>query len=156
MLGLSKLEAYLILAGLLILAAACAGGWCYHLGGNAADERWEAKQAKAVAIDFKALQDGINQSIALAQGTASAVAGIKVNHITSKGVLEREIQTNTIYSNDCLPESGRLQWNAISAGRGVLPASAAGREPDKRGVELPKGMGTASAGRQSRDAAAKP
>lgn len=156
MLGLSRLEIYLIAGALLLVVAAGAGGWCYHLGVVHERHDWEVKQAEATAEDLQSLRESIDQNTAIAKGTLGAISGIKVTHITTRGVLEREIQTNTIYSRDCLPESGRLQWNAISAGRALVPAEPAGQQPDKRGADVPGGNGTASAGRQGRNSAAKP
>lgn len=139
MFGISKLEAYGIVGFVLLVACLAAGGWCYHLGGNAADARWEVKQAKATAIDLKTLQDAVQQNIALTQGALGRIDGIKATHTTVKGVIEREILTNPIYSNDCLPDTGVVQWNSISAGRTVLPSSTTRQPSNSSGAELPKG-----------------
>lgn len=156
MFGMAKWEIYLIGIGLLIVVAAGAGGWCYHLGGKASDEKWELKQAKAVNADMKSLTDAVNENIALAKGTASAVAGIKVIHTTTKGVLEREIQTNTVYANDCLPASGIMRWNDISAGRPIVPSSGTGQQPNVSGAELSKANGGANPQRPSGNPLAQP
>lgn len=154
--GMIKLEAYAVALVIMVVAL---WGWGQHKEKQGEEKEravWQAKQGEAAQLDMKSLKDAVQQSIALAQGTANIVAGIKVVNVTRQGVLEREIQTNTIYSNDCLPDTGIVQWNAISAGKPVVPSSSTGQQPDQRGAELPKGNVSTTIERKSGNAPVKP
>lgn len=64
------------------------------------------------------------------QGAAEAISKIKVTNTTIRGEVQREIQTNTVYSDCRVPADGlRLANDAIqgrgagTAGSGKLPAA---------------------------------
>lgn len=153
---IGKLELYGI--AFIVLLASLAGMWFYAKHEGRLEERavWEVKQAAATKADLQELIDAQAYTNTLATETKDAIGKIKVVNITRQGVIEREIKTDVRYVNDCFPESGRLQWNAISAGRPIMPSTDAGQQPDGRGTQLPSTNVPRGNGQQGRNPLAKP
>lgn len=140
----AKLEIYLI--GALLLVACVTGAYFYakHQGVIEERARWELKQAAATKADLQELIDAQAYSNTLVTETKDAIGKIRIVNITKTGAIEREIKTDVRYVNDCFPDTGRLQWNAISAGAGVLPDRGTGQQLDGRGAQLPQAIQSAS------------
>lgn len=141
---IGKLELYGIIVAVALIASL---GWGEHRhtqGVESERQRWEAAAAKAREADLASLKQAIDTANTIATDTATKVANIKVINKTVQGAIQREIQTNTVYSRDCLPDSGRLQWDAISAGRPVVPTGAPGPDVDGSGPKLPDSNGAAA------------
>jgi hypothetical protein len=105
---------WLLTASLL----ACIGSFFYgqHVGEQAA----EAQTARDERIAATAMEAG-------QKGAAEAIAKLKPRNVTIRQELEREIQTNTVYSDCRVPAGGvRLANEALTgrpelAGGGELP-----------------------------------
>lgn len=111
----------------LLLAAvgACVGAFFYgqHVGGQGA----EAQAAREERIASVAREAG-------QQGAAEAIAKLKPRNVTIRQELEREIHTNTVYTDCRVPADGvRLANEALT-----------GRPQPSGGGELPGGGGAAA------------
>lgn len=140
-----KLEIYGIIIAVAILAAL---GWGWHEHSKGVDEergRWEVKAAAATRADLADLQTAIATANTIAQTTADTLAKRKTNSVIDRGVIEREIRTDVRYVNDCMPDTGRLQWNAILQNGTVLPSGGTDSKPIER---VPVGDGKADTGQQ--------
>lgn len=142
---ITKAEIYLI--GLIVMAASLAGMWFFakHEGRIEEQTIWENKQAAATKADLDSLTQAIGMSNQIAQDTQEALKKGKAKSIIDRGVIEREIRTDVRYVNDCFPDTGRLRWNAISAGNPLVPDSTAG---SGTGGGVPAGVGPTSPGLQ--------
>jgi hypothetical protein len=127
---LAKLE---MLGIILAIAALAAFGWGAHKKHEGVMEergRWEVKQAAATSADLTSLKQAIDTSAGITAATLAELQKKKAATLIDRGVIEREIKTDVRYTTDCGPDSGRVQWNAISAGNALVPGSAAGLKPD--------------------------
>lgn len=142
------------IAGLLMLLSAV-GAYFYakHVGVMEERGRWEVKQAAATKADLEGLRTAVEAGSKIAQNALDRLNKGKAERVIDRGVIEREIKTNTVYAVDCLPATGLVQYNRISAGLRVVPVGTPGPKPD---ATVPAGDGTAGGGRQERDAAAQP
>ena len=147
----TKLEAYGIALLVAVLAAIALYFYGRHDGTVIERSRWEKAAADAKDQDMKALTQAVSKASEIGERTLAAVGNIKVVHQTINKGIEHEIQTNTVYRNDCFTDSGRLLWNASN--RGILPDRAGVTKPIGA---MPEGNGAASPGQQGRDPAAKP
>lgn len=139
---------YAILALCMLV---CIGAAEFHgrAAGRAAErQEWEVKAAHAQASDLENLKNAVAAGSAIASNTLAAVSGKATSHTIDRGVIEREIRTDIRYVNDCMPESGRLLFNAISAGRPLMSAGATTGESDRI---VSAGNGAASAQQPGRD-----
>ena len=150
---LTKLEIYGIAAALILLAAFGWGAYKKHEGVIEERARWEAKVAAATKADLDSLTQAVQQANTIAQTTQDKLKTQQATRVIEKGVIEREIRTDVRYAADCFPDSGRLHWDAISAGRALLPVSPAIPKPD---ASLPQGVLAPDSGQQGRNATAKP
>jgi hypothetical protein len=150
---MAKLELYGIVLAVALLAAAGAYAYAKHQGVMEERDRWELKAAAATKADLVALTDAVNKGAQIAQNTYDQVKNGKAGRVIDRGVIEREIRTDVRYSNDCFPDSGRLHWNAINAGKPLLPIEPAGADAT---AKVPGPMGSGSLGLKRRDVTAKP
>lgn len=128
---MGKLEIYgiILVAGLLAMAGAYFKG---HSNGVKKERNvWELKQAAATKEDLKELQVAVKEGNTIAKGVAESLQKQKPTRIIEKGVIEREIKTDVKYAADCFPDTGRMLWNSISAGRSLVPSSGSGFGIDK-------------------------
>lgn len=147
---MGKIELYAIAA--LVVALAIAASYFYgrHDGTTVERAKWEAASLQAAQKNMDDLKQAIDKSNEISQRTLDAVGKIKIVNRTINNEVQREIKTNTVYANDCLPESGRVLWN--SANRGVLPDSAAITKPITGTAQ----GAAADSGRKSGNASDKP
>ena len=150
---MTKLELYLI--ALFVLLASLGGMWFFAKHEGRLEERavWESKQAQATKKDLESLTQAVGMANQIAQDTADKLSKAKGQRVIDRGVISREIQNNVVYANDCLPPTGRLQWDALSKSGTVLPDSGSVQQPDHA---MPSANGPATTGRQSWVAPAKP
>lgn len=101
---------YALLAGVLLWLATCAGAFIY---GQDTKENailaQDQRDAKVVELANK--------------GAADAIAKIQVRNVTTKQILEREIQTNTVYADCKHSPDGLRTLNEAITGR-PQPVSA--------------------------------
>jgi len=137
-----KFELYGLIVAAIVVAAL---GWGWHEKNVGVEEeraRWERKAAAATQADLAELQIAVATSSTIAQTTATTLAKRSANSIIDRGVIEREIRTDIRYVNTCLPDVGRMQWNALLQNGTVLSGSSASTKFDEL---LPDGNGKASA-----------
>jgi hypothetical protein len=150
---ISKLEIYAIVFVLIGLTGVGAYFYARHQGVMQERARWEAKEAAATKADLVSLTDAVNKGALIAQQTYEQVQKGKTAKVIDRGVIEREVRTDVRYSNDCFPDTGRLRWNSINAGKPIVPTEPAG--PDAAS-KMPGAVGAGSLGLKRRDIAAKP
>lgn len=123
---MSRLEIYGIM--LLVMLAITAGAYFKGHSNGVKKERnvWELKQATATKADLQELKVVVTEGNNIAKGVSDSLQKQKPVRIIEKGVIEREIKTDVRYAADCFPDTGRLQWNSISAGRSLVPSSGSG------------------------------
>ncbi len=150
---ITKAEIYLL--ALLILAASLVGMWFFAKHEGRLEERkiWELKAAAATKADLDQLTLAVSTANKISQDTAAALAKRKSTTTIDRGVIQREIQTNTVYANDCLAPAGLGMWQSLSAGKPIMPGSSAGPELP---AAVPSGNGSAGGGQQGRNTPAKP
>lgn len=142
---LTRLEIYLI--AFLALAIAAGGAYFYakHQGVMEERQRWELKEADSTKVALGSLTEAVKAGNTIAGNTLEALKKNAGNRTIDRGVIQREIQTNTLYASDCFPATGLVQWNRINAGQPLLPVESAGGQP---GPAMPKGNGAALPGQQ--------
>ena len=124
---MGKLEAYAII--FIVFCISTAGAFYYGKYQGEKEERkeWQEKQALATKEDLESLRGAINIGNLIVQDVRDQLTKSKGTRVIERGVIEREIKTDVKYINDCFPESGRLQWNVLSAGRSLMSSSPSGR-----------------------------
>lgn len=117
----SWLPAKHLLAVAAMAAAGYGGFWLRDLQAQAAD----GARAKAELASAQKLADLADQ---VSKRTEDAIAGIRIENRTIHQKAVHEVQTNTIYRDCVLPDSGRLRANearaAANASIGAVPAPA--------------------------------
>ena len=111
---------------LTLLALSFSAGWLVNGWRQDALELVAQKAANSAAAQAQ------EKGAAIASAVEGRLAALKITErIIDRGVI-REIKTNsTVYSRECLPDSGRLLVNAAAQGHaasqpaGALPARAA-------------------------------
>lgn len=150
---LAKLELYGIIIAVALLTAFGWGQYMKHEGRMEERQVWEAKQAEAAKVDLEALTGAVNKSNEIAGQTLTAIQKGKARSVIDRGVIQREINTNTIYASDCFAPTGLVQWNALSAGRAIVQSGATESQPNAR---VPEGSSTTSSRQQGRNPLVKP
>lgn len=110
----------ILFAGALVASAA--GGWVVRDLQADAEELARLESEKRITAKMQELADKIDTS------TTKAISNIRIENRTIHQKAIHEIQTNTIYADCVLPESGRLRINAArssaNAAGARVPAAA--------------------------------